>query len=121
MLLREKVYKTRNFVLIPAIITLLITLQYNITGKSKSVFLNGIAFADTSKKANIKISLLFNADFDHSNLVDGRDLALLMYCFGRNESEYMPNSFNVNPDINGDKIVDGEDLVILASHFGLKK
>ncbi|MDD5772170.1 MAG: hypothetical protein PHX78_01725 [bacterium] len=127
MLSREKIYKIRNAAIIIVLITFFITLQYNVVGKSNSNslindnFLSEIAFADTAMSFNIKVGLVFNADFDGSNLVDGKDLALLMYCFGRNESEYMPNRYNVNPDINGDKMVDGEDLVILASHFGLKK
>ncbi|MEW6088667.1 MAG: hypothetical protein AB1498_10245 [bacterium] len=104
--------KNRKIIII---ILILITLQY-INYK-----LEETVFAETTKTITIKVSLLFKADIDSSGRVDGKDLALLMFFFGKTESEYKSNSFNINPDINGDKIVDGEDLVILASHFGLEK
>lgn len=83
--------------------------------------LKGAIFAADSTVINIKVSLLFNADLDGSGQVDGRDLGIFMFFFGKTENEYKTNDLKVNPDIDGNKIIDGEDLVILASHFGLKR
>lgn len=127
MLLKNKIYKIRYIVFILIVLVLLVTLRYDIFNENKAISLTenylmgGTVFADTTKDIKIKVSLLFNSDLDDSKRVDGKDLAILMFFFGKTESEYKSNSFNVNPDINGDKIVDGEDLVILASHFGLGK
>ncbi len=81
----------------------------------------GIVSADTTKTVTIKLSLTYNADIDNSGRVDGRDLALLAFFFGKEEREYASNLFKVNPDINGDMRIDGDDLVIMASHFGLPR
>lgn len=97
------------------ILILLILITFQCFKLKKAVF------AEVSKTIILKVSLLFNADIDKSARVDGKDLALLMFFFGKDEKNYISNSFKVNPDLNGDKIVDGEDLVILASHFGLNK
>lgn len=118
--------KMKKIILIPfAFLTIFIAYQYFVN-KIQPVSFNKstshwIVFADTTKTVNIKLSLSFNADFDTSGRVDGRDLALIAYFFGKEEKDYISNTFKVNPDINGDKIIDGEDLIILASHFGLVK
>lgn len=112
ILLKNKVIIWDSIFIIITLI-LFITFQY--------LQIKKIVFAEITKTVTIKASLLFNADMDNSGRVDGMDLALLMFYFGKTESEYGSNSLKVNPDLNRDKIVDGEDLVILASHFGRKK
>lgn len=100
---------------------IIVFLAIIITAQYINLKLEKYVFAETTRAVIIETSILFNSDLDASKLVDGRDLSMLMYFFGKTESEYSQNGFKVNPDINGDKIVDGDDLVILASHFGLEK
>ena len=118
-------FKAKNIVFMAIVITLLLSLRHNNVNKSKTAYLTedfesgGAVFADVT--VSLKVSLLYNANIDGFGHIDGRDLALSMYYFGKTESEYKSESFTLNPDLNGDKIVDGEDLVILAWRFGLKR
>lgn len=90
MLTKEEINKIKNIALIPVIITLLIMLYYNFINKSKNIslvdnyILGEIAFADsdTTKDIVLKINQ-FDADLDSSNVIDGRDLAVLAYYFGK--------------------------------------
>ncbi len=119
---REK-KKIINIVFVMFLLILLVALQYYYAKIKKvpSISNNFIVYADTTKTLNIKLRISFPSDIDTSGVVDGRDLALFSYFFGKTESEYSSNKFRVNPDINRDKIVDGDDLVILGSDFGLSK
>jgi hypothetical protein len=127
MLVKNRACKFRKVAFEAIILTLFLSFWHGNVNDNKSVSSNddfelkGAVFAGNSTNVFIKVDLLFEADIDGSKQVDGRDLALFMYYFGKTESEYKIDNLKVNPDINRDKIVDGEDLVILASHFGLKR
>ncbi|MFN7974230.1 MAG: choice-of-anchor B family protein [Acidobacteriota bacterium] len=57
----------------------------------------------------------YDADVDGSGLVDGYDLILLGFSFGRTAGDPL---FNPRADIDGSGVVDGNDLAILTAAFG---
>ena len=102
-------------VIISLVLFIILSVLLINTDKNQFFHHNSTVYADTNQTVTLKVRIVYNADIDRSGRVDGKDLALMMYYYGKDMSN---ESYK---DINGDKIFDVKDAEIMENHFGVTR